>query len=388
MKVLIVPASYPRFAGDYSGIFVRDQATILATRHQVSVLVPHLLTVRALWTGLRRRKVSITAMDGVRQIPVFIPNLTNRWEWLTHQRWQQVMISQAHRMLAGDSAPDVIHAHFVRPSGRVGLALARRLSAKAVLTEHSGPFSDQVQPGWRRKQTDRVLHQMDGVAVVSPQLGTEVQREFSDLKPRVLGNVVDEDFFNRSSRRSEIGTRRPFRFLFVGNLVEQKGLSFLLDAVAQLTEQTCDWRLEIAGMGPLREALVKQCQQLNIASRVIFSGRLDRTAVRTAMHLADAFVLSSVTETFGVVLIEAMACGLPVVATDCGGPRWIVTPRTGRLVPTQDSGSLACALGEMIRDREQFNDASIRAEVIARFGRERWLKDCEAFYRAATSSCN
>src|SRR5680860_140687 len=105
--------------------------------------------------------------------------------------------------------------------------------------------------------------------------------------------------------------------------------------------------------------------------------RMARAEVRSAMADSDAFVLSSKYETFGVVLVEALAMGLPLIATQCGGPEDIVTSDTGILVPTEDADALASAMAQICESRTQWPAEKLRADCAARFGpdvvSQRWI---------------
>ena len=117
--------------------------------------------------------------------------------------------------------------------------------------------------------------------------------------------------------------------------------------------------------------------------QVALLGRLGRTEVRDAIDECDCLVLPSHYETFGVVLIEAMVRGKPVVASDCGGPSCVVNSENGILVPPQDVSALGEALLKMQQSYSQYNPAQIRQDVIERFGHHRLVGDLTTAYDAA-----
>lgn len=390
MRILIIPSQYPKDTLDHAGIFVRDQSAVLALRHEVTVLIPVLMTPRGL---LRRRRVHAplaapaplpNAAPGSRhEIPVSILNLTNRWQGLTHRRWHHRMVASARRLVATGRipVPDIVHAHFVRPAGGVAVALGRLWPARTVLTEHSGPFAVHLHPPAVRRATDTVLHSVDRVIAVSPFLANEIRGAWSDLSPTVVGNVVDEEYFSPEPNAPSPASPRPFRFLFVGGLTWHKGVTHLLEAAARLRQRTTrSWQLAIAGDGPDRGALEAQARQAGLTGHVSFVGQLPRDEVRSRMRSADLLVHPSLIETFGVVLIEAMACGVPVIATDCGGPSWIIRPETGRLVPARDPEALTDAMADALLGKTPLKGNAVRDAVVSRFGRQAWLADIERVY--------
>ena len=127
-------------------------------------------------------------------------------------------------------------------------------------------------------------------------------------------------------------------------------------------------RLVIGGDGPEGDNLRKLSSDLGIKDRVKFCGNLSRQEVLKQLDLADAFVFPSHYETFGVVLIEALSRGLPVVSTRSGGPDENVSPENGFLVPTGDSDALGKAMKQLMEEYDRFDPMAIRINANQRFG--------------------
>jgi len=376
VRILILPSAYPSGDNDFAGAFIRDQAAVIAMRHEVTVAAPLLLSLKAILTGrtaTRSTTNSAVPSTGIKRpsvLTIRIPNLTNRWERLTYALWRQCMSRALFKRFDADP-PDLIHAHFVRPAGTVAARLSKRWERPTLLTEHSGPFKVQLRTNWIRRETTSTLHSVDQVLAVSPALRDSIISEIPDIRPLVLGNVLDDSFFVPPSERKSTGI---FRFLFVGRLVPIKGLDVLLLAAAELkAREPKNWRLDIAGDGPLRVALGRTITELGLESHVAFLGSLDRRGVLRQMQLSDVFVLPSRAETFGVVLIEAMGCGVPVIACSCGGPSWVVDSDSGVLVPPEDSHRLQEAMFDLLTRRIELSAGQVRASAVRRFGRTTWL---------------
>lgn len=182
----------------------------------------------------------------------------------------------------------------------------------------------------------------------------DVAEELSK-RVRVRGIVTIPNSIDVEGVRAATGNRpvaaHGFRFCAVGRLALQKGYDVMLDAFAAASDRLpADWELQIFGNGPRRDALVEQARRLGIAGRTFFLGHDENPYPRIAS--ADAFVHAARWEGFGIALTEALALGLPVVATSCpGGPKEILdNGRYGLLVPPEDPGALAAALVRLAAD--------------------------------------
>jgi glycosyltransferase involved in cell wall biosynthesis len=129
-------------------------------------------------------------------------------------------------------------------------------------------------------------------------------------------------------------------------------------------------RLKLAGDGPLRSSLERLARRLNLGDRIEFLGYLNREQVAGELQQSDCLVLPSEVETFGVVLVEAMAAGRPVIATRCGGPEDIVTEATGLLVPVNAEAALCRAMHTIRETYSNYEPEKIRRYVVDKFGEQ------------------
>jgi glycosyltransferase involved in cell wall biosynthesis len=184
-----------------------------------------------------------------------------------------------------------------------------------------------------------------------------------------MTNIVNKRFVDEPLRRTGNHTA-SFRFLNVALLAEKKGVHHLIDAFARAFGDDPGVTLEIVGDGSERPRLEALARDLGVAGRVTFLGVMNRDEVVVAMSRADGFVLPSLFETFGVVVIEALALGKPVVATRCGGPEAILRAEDGLIVPAGDVGALAEAMERLRANHPQYDPEEIRASCVARFGEQ------------------
>jgi glycosyltransferase involved in cell wall biosynthesis len=186
--------------------------------------------------------------------------------------------------------------------------------------------------------------------------------------------------------RRKVREDDAFVFLSVGNLIPVKGHLVLLEAFAAAARVRPGIRLRIGGDGELERSLEASARELGISGQVSLVGRLSTDRVVDEMDACDAFVLPSLVETFGVVVIEALARGKPVVATRCGGPESIVTPSDGLLVPLGNAVALADALVSMTDRANQYDPSTLRGNALRRFGPAEIARQLSAIYSEAVAN--
>jgi L-malate glycosyltransferase len=367
--ILVIPSWYSDGRGSGGGYF-RDQALALsAAGHRVAILAPAIHTWRDLRTGrVRRHRLEDTTFehDGV---PVFrrddftaLPRLPYRNPLV----WARCGMKLARRYIEENGRPDLVHAHSCLNAGVLALALNRRYRIPFVVTEHSvGPTTARW---WERDLISRVARRACRCIAVSPHLGGLLEKHYPGSSWGYLPNVLGETFLFAVTSRATLQQERPFVFVCVARLSPEKGHVQLIEAFASAFPGASDVRLRLVGDGPARSSLEQLSRRLGTAARVDFVGSLPAPGVRAEMAAADAFVLASKFETFGVVVIEAFACGLPVISTASGGPDHLIDATNGLLVPPGDPRALREAMLQMRNRAKSYDRAAIRADVICRCG--------------------
>jgi glycosyltransferase involved in cell wall biosynthesis len=165
-----------------------------------------------------------------------------------------------------------------------------------------------------------------------------------------------------------------FNFISIALLREEKRLDLLLEAFAKIQNKIKDVRLTIVGDGPKKNKLLSLVKNLNIEKFVEFSGFLTKAEIASLLQKCNALVLNSDVETFGVVLVEALASGVPVIATRCGGPADIVTPETGYLINKGNVEELYQSMLKMIENHKTFNVERLREIAIQKYGDKAYSK--------------
>jgi glycosyltransferase involved in cell wall biosynthesis len=188
------------------------------------------------------------------------------------------------------------------------------------------------------------------------------------------------------------GARVRDRILFVGAVRPVKGLDVLIEAVSDLRRQGREVELDVIGEGHFEvyrreQARLQQLTvELGLGESVRFLGRKPLPELVSAMQQASALVLPSRAESLGMVLVEALACGTPVVATRCGGPEDIVTDGVGVLVPPENPSALADGILSVLDHPDRYESARLREHALARFGADVVAERILDLYRRALAS--
>jgi glycosyltransferase involved in cell wall biosynthesis len=368
MHVLVLPSWYSTLDAPWSGIFFRNQAIALAqagVRLGVAFVEPRSLGSLSP-SKLREshfqvacsteRDVTTLRMMGWNTLGQTVAG-ARIWCALS----ERLVKAYVHRF----GVPDVLHAHAALWAGRVAVRMGQTLSRPCVVTEHSSQVLLGVLGVIERREAARVYREADAVLAVSETLLTAVNSITETHVGRVVPNPVDFEFFTLPPvpRR-----REPFTFISVCNLVGGKRVDQLIRAFARVSQTCVGVRLVIVGAGVEAGDLRRLAQECGVEPQVEFTGGLPREEVRQRMWSANALVLPSAFETFGVVLVEALATGIPVVATRCGGPEEVVETGLGLLVERNNDEDLAEAMLSMTG--QSYPEGRLRDRVMARFSFE------------------
>jgi glycosyltransferase involved in cell wall biosynthesis len=178
----------------------------------------------------------------------------------------------------------------------------------------------------------------------------------------VIYNGVDTEYFQPRSRAHHSG--RKLKLLCITRLIELKGIQYLIDAIGQLTQENVE--LTIAGTGEYEAQLKGTVADKKLDSRIHFLGQVSHDAVRKLYHGADVFVFPSYGDAFPISVLEAMACELPVIATDYGGAKEIITQGdSGLLVRSRDTADLVKAIRYLNQDANLRESMGKRGRMIA-----------------------
>ena len=349
MKVLLTGRGFDSRGEHAVGVFELDQAKALKSLgHDVRFAAVDTRSV------LRSRPWGIWEyeLDGVPVYYISVP--AGRLPFRGNDRVTKLAAERLFRyVLRSGWEPDVLHSHF----GAGFLEIAGERGLPRVYTEHFSRANSAVPSAEELARQRYTYARTDRLICVSSLLAQSVKRN-TGAEAVVVHNVVDTGVFLPEPRVDARENGR-FRFAAGGNLIHRKGYDLLLDSLAALRDRGLAAELEILGGGEEEPALRQQAERLGISELVRFRGKVSRETMAETYRRSDAFVLASRMETFGVVYIEAMAAGLPVIATACGGPEDFVTDENGILIPPEDENALTDAMERMIRTRDRYDGTAI-----------------------------
>lgn len=379
MHILVIPSWYPTYAGDVGGSFFREQSLALAKRgYQVGVIYPQIRSLKDV-RGVINKPYGLIIEDdnSLATYRWHGVNFFPRMACISQKLWISKGLKAFGTYVRDHGMPDIIHAHSLLNGGVLANAISHKYDIPYVVTEHSTAFARGLIKKTDIKRLLPVVKEASLCLGVSQEFSSYLNTIFSLNKWKYLPNIVSNSFLKTPLLSSNL---EHFAFLNICLLDKKKRVDLLIKAFARLTGKYGDVILRIGGDGPEREKLEALVKELQIEDRVCFLGMLSRENVLKEMQKANSFVLSSDFETFGVVLVEALALGKPVISTRSGGPESIVTPEVGYLVERDDVKDLAEAMEKMYLARDAWDSKKIRAYCEQNFSEEAVVQRLSALY--------
>lgn len=387
MHVLIIPSWYPATRQDMNGIFFRQQAQALQhSGLKVGVIAPIFRSVRgepaSIFTGGYgiRSYVEKGVPTYVYKSMYFFPRTA-----LDRNRWIKAGRKLFELYVRQHGKPDVIHAHCMNHAGILAHQIHAETQIPYVITEHSTTYARKLIRDWQWDAMHKAAEQCASRIAVSKDFKQLLEKEYRGLGWKYIPNILSANF-EAPVDLSNKPSNADFTFCSVAHLQHKKGFDILLPAFAEALKKYPQLKLKIGGTGPEEGKLHQLAESLGLKGSVSFLGGLKSDEVLDLMYNSDAFVLPSRHETFGVVFIEALSQGLPVIATRCGGPESIVNDDNGLLVPSENRQALTEALIHLYENRRHYDAAVLRENCLKEFGEKSVTAQITAEYEQAVSN--
>ena len=264
---------------------------------------------------------------------------------------------------------DMIIAHFAFESGNAAEYINQKENIPYILFEHSSYFMSR---GKSLEITKSVYQNASAVIAVSEFLSRQIE-EFAAIKPLIIPNLIDEDvfFFKRTIHEN-------FKIISVGRIVPWKQFDFIVEATNSLHKKGIHVKVDIVGTGSEEGKLKRLVQEYGIEDSVRFLGIVKNEDIPDLYCKSDLFVLPSKGETFGVVYLEALACGIPVVATNVGGAGEFIDDSNGLLIDCSSANNVEKAIISIHENYGKYNGRLISDAAIKKYGKKEFVKKLQS----------
>ncbi|WP_414578360.1 glycosyltransferase [Anabaena sp. CCY 9402-a] len=384
-RILVLSHMFPNPSQLNSGCFVAEQVKALRENEGLDVRV---VSCQPFWCNTKNPLKLKRAIDKYKELAclsqwslyegiptLFIPYLVGKpyFPFHVHSFNYRYSIAQLANRIHHDFNFDLVHAHTGYLDGFSGTYLSNRYKVPLIITEHTGPFSFLTRKQIVRQITIKSLVSAKQIICVSSAMASEVQKYIPPTchnKLICIPNGVDTTKFYPKQASEQLNSNDKLRLLSVISLDDNKNPFGLIEAVQILLKRQMKLDLTIVGGGELIEKLKQWTMEHELLEYIHIIGWQTRDEVARLMREhCDIFVLPSHSETFGVVVIEAMASGKPVVSTRCGGPEEIIRHSyLGELCEKDNPISLANAIAKVAKNLENYPKQKIRNFVLDNYG--------------------
>jgi len=374
MNIFIIPSWYPSQSQPLSGIFIKEQAEALAEffpehnfiisnceifYHSITKPGKLLMTFKNYsYFKAREEKLKANLFEYKSSAATYSEKLGGEID--------NVIKTHIENFLKAESKAgkiDIIHAHVSYTGGFSAMKLKEKFKIPYVITEHMGPFPfpQYINDGKLSHKISDPMNNADKVIAVSNFSADQIN-SFGIKRPLIIPNLVNEKVFLPAANENRNDYK--VKFLTVSALTEAKGITELLEAIDLSLKKNLNAEFTIAGSGPLENYVRGFISKNNLREKVKLISGSSRDAVVKLFSECDAFILPSRLESFGIVGIEAMACGKPVIATACGGPADYIKDFNGLLTGVNNPQQIADAAKLITEKLNDYSPEKIRNYVL------------------------
>jgi glycosyltransferase involved in cell wall biosynthesis len=369
MNVLVIPSWYPTRDHPVTGIFFRQQSLTLAKSY------PELNVGISLW-GSHEETLWVDRKSGIHSVIRLWKKKPNPYENALHSNCKEYYcpsLTWTRKLFRGNingiikanernlkafksdvGQVDLIHAHVGYPAGYIARHLSGKFNIPFIITEHMSPFPFEslAKAGQPLPIVLEPILEADRIIAVNQQLASTIQQKTGRKQIDVIPNLVDESvFFPRQKAKNEVP-----KALFIGRLEKQKGIEYLIEALSRLDFELT---LTIIGEGALKQEIT-ELVRFHQLENVVMEGWKSQDQIAKYYQSHDFLILPSIHENNPLVLLEAMACGIPVVATLNKGSEEVVNEHNGILAESKNATDLANKIDWMTRHYLSYDQETIR----------------------------
>lgn len=365
MHILELPSFFPPHGGEFC---LEQSRALAALGHEVRILSCTQLAVTVdrsfYWSA--PRGYDWIEMEGIPCMRSYVHGLPKLTLW-NEQHWQKTVLEMYADYREQFGRPDLIHAHCTKWAGIAARLIARKEDIPYYITEHLSSilYRKDFGPDWEHNRWAQdllreAMYDADCVIPVAEELVADLRPFFGDsYRYQAISNIVDVDFFSPAPKAIQQEKGSTYRFLCLARAdVKGKGFDLLSEAIKGDWLSSHQAELHIAGRN------TETLRRLFPQREVVIHGNLDKAGVRELIWKSDSLVLPTRCEAQGLVLLEAMSCGIPVVTTTAV-PKIVQVDGAAWVIPTEDIAALAQAMESVMRQTPKPEEIRAKIQEIA-----------------------
>ena len=379
MHIMVIPSWYASPRNKVHGSFFKEQFKALQNSgEKISVAYNEIWTITLIGKVKEKRGLTFSIEDGLRTYRYKDYNYLPK-NSLMFKSFNRRMDKLYNEIVKQEGKVDLIHAHSSFWGGISAAYISAKYNIPLVITEHSSlKYAKYVKKSYERYIFDS-YKAADCLITVGTGLKEEIN-SYVDREIKVIPNMVDLNLFNMDMEYCDTENNNTFKFFSCAFLEEGKGMEYLIRAFARVFRDE-DVSLRIGGDGSTREFLENLSKELQIDKKITFLGALSREEVSKEMKKCDAFALPSEHETFGVVYIEALACGKPVIGAYNGGAEDIINEKNGIIALKNNVQDLGNSLKWIRNNYSDYDNLKIREEVVKKYSENVLIEKLKGVYK-------
>ncbi|WP_370836360.1 glycosyltransferase [Clostridium tertium] len=365
MHVMFIPSWYHNKRNPVHGSFFKEQAIALKERGiKITIAYNEIWPLTLAFKVKEKIGLNYSVEEGLK---------TYRYKNFNYLPKNPMMFKVFNRRLEKlykevvkkEGKVDLIHCQSSFWAGISANYISKKYNIPLIITEHSSlEKAIYIKESYKPLIKESYL-EADELIAVGNGLKKEISKFCGRKDIKVIHNLIPIENFYISKNKN-----KNFTFFSLAFLEGEKGMDTLIRSYAKYLKET-NSKLLIGGDGSQKDFLIKLCEELEIKNQVEFLGALSRKEVSHYMSICDSFVLASRYETFGVVYIEALASGKPIIGTYNGGAEDIINSKNGLIVKVDDVDELGNAMKYIMENSNSYNAEDIRIDCIEKFSKEK-----------------
>lgn len=372
-SILIIPSRYPTIYKPHNYKFVEDQANIIATNYNVQIISTINISLKDIFKyGIKHLGIKKKRNNNFVEVLLLIPSIPKLKRINNFFRYlgNRYLIKKYIKL----SDIDIVHLHTYL-SGDIAVYLKNKYNIPYFITEHYSLLLKNNLDSFDFRLAKKIFENAKQVFAVSKTYGSVLEKRF-EIKTKILHNFVDTDFFKPSLLPIK---NNKYIFLTIGNLVKVKNHQLLIRAFTKAFAGDTNVELHIIGEGEEYYNLQNLIKQLNMQNSIKLLGYQSRDKIKEYLDRCNAFVMTSMHETFCIAVIEAMSMAKPIICTDFGGVVEEIKHLKDCIITNHSEIELSIAMKQYY-DNNYIKSEENRKFVIENFSVQSFLKDIKSVY--------